>query len=442
MKTPEASNNFEFWDKLFDSHTVEEVLMAISAKYNIRYGGNLINQKYSPLDEIVLHNQDANDYRRLFENREAILISINAYRPNTLNFYSSVGPNNAPNLGQAPMVVVSSNRANWMGEILKNASQGNFTGYLDNQTFNHSGIVPWYAPLRSNKQLYVVVHFSEYDHYQQNIGQLNNVNVIGYKFTATRPSLDIVGFGASRFAAIQAMISLGYQRAWVVDDNVVNINGFPNTLGTIEQLMTNTIWGIGFRAATEIYRTGRVFNEASFQEVLFDFNAAQPDILQQAVLWNLNLLRTNNINFSPLFVASNEDTSLSKYLMYYGYTTKKIQGLEIIKALPEDEVGNLGGKTEVPKRRNRIFQIFNQIEDDLQINTGNGIFNLANLINTGMPNSKSAGEKSLARVQAVEQIMSQAITINPGCYPTTVFNPYNIIPPAVPPVQFLTPAQL
>ncbi len=120
----------------------------LSARNNVTYGGNLINQKYSPLQDIVLDVADRVDYQALFSNRRATLTGINAYPPNAINFYGNL-PAVAPAV--APLVVVSSNRANWMQQILQNAvNHDAFTGYLDNATF-YDDVVPWYAPLRSDR---------------------------------------------------------------------------------------------------------------------------------------------------------------------------------------------------------------------------------------------------------------------------------------------------
>ncbi|WP_412530059.1 hypothetical protein [Burkholderia lata] len=412
--------------------------LVLNAHNNANYGGNLINQKYSPLADILINNVDQNEYRQLFSNRIQILTGVNAYPPNALNLYADLP---GIDVAHAPLVVISSGRAEWMRDILQTAGEHpDFTGYLDNQTFRLHGApcgpVPWYSPRRSGRPLFVVVHWSEYDYYVQNVGDgtFPDVTIVGFKFTAAHPALDVVGFGASRYAALQFVVSQGYHRAWAVDDNVVNINGFPNDLAAVEANMpaNSPIWGISFSGATTNGNYAALYNgTVRFQAVPYNFSTTTPGLLQQVVLWNLDLLRQANLNFCPMFVTSNEDISLSNFLRATNRDQRIITGLRVVKYEPtSDSNANLGYTVEIPKRRNRVLQIFNGIEYDTQIDPGTGQVDLsAFVINTILPQAHQPQSTALVvQSRAIEQVMAAATLRGPAWSPPTAFNPYNGAP--------------
>jgi hypothetical protein len=415
--------------------------LVLNAQNNGQYGGNLVNQKYAPLLGIQLAQVDNAYYRALFTNRQQVFTGINAYPPNVLEFYGTLPAVAA----HPPMVIASSGRAAWMRGILDDAAQyADFNnGYLDQNTFLAAGIVPWYAPERSgNRRVYVVVHWSEYDYYEAQIGngRYPDVFVAAYRFTATRPALDLVGFGASRYAALQLMIHRGYARAWAVDDNVINVNGFPATPAPVEALMTNVppVWGIGFNGATSNCTAQDVNADTTFAAGAIALNAA--GLLQQVVLWNLDLLRPAHVNYSPLFVASNEDVGFSNYLIASARPTSVITACTVVKIEPAaDGADNLGFTRDLPKRRNRVLQILNGIEYDIAINPGAGQVTLGTFITAtvlpGAQQPQSAAMVSQAR--AIEQVMAAAVRRNwiPAANP---FDPYN----GAANVQLLAPAAL
>lgn len=427
----------------------------LNAQNNGNYGGNLINQKYSPLQQINLNGGVRADYEGLFTNRSNVLRGINAYPPNMLTFYG-----NMPAVAAAdPMVVVSSGRAEWVSWILQNAeNHPAFNGYLDNTTFQLNGnLVPvaWYSPRRSGRQLYIVVHWSEYDYYEARVGnnQIPDVTVVGYEFTATRPALDIVGFGASRYAALQLMIQQGYHRAWAVDDNVINVNGFPNTLAAVEALMPlpGAFWGLGFGAATS--NVNAIQGRVNFQNNNPVILGTHPGLLQQVVLWNLDLLGPAHLNYSPMFVTSNEDVSLSNYLQHTNRDERIFTVCSIVKYEPFGDPGlgqpdpNLGASVEIPKRRNRMLALFSSIEADIPINPGGipqGTPLQGYVRDTVLPQAgQPANTLPTAQSRAIEQVLSAAVT--QGWYPGAgdlPFNPYAGALNGVPVTQVLAPAQL
>ena len=417
--------------------------LVLSAKNNPLYGGNLINQKYTPLEKPILSEDDADKYRGLFVGRTGTLTAINAYPPNTLNFYA-----NWAKIGvisdQAPLDVASTKRANWMSKFLQTAvTHGAFPqGYLTSTTFS-SGTVPWYAPGRSrNRQVYVVVHWSEYAYYADKLKAFfPGVAVVGYKFTAALPALDIVGFGVSRFCALQLALTQGYHRAWTVDDNVANVNGFPDRLVRIEANMTNDppIWAIGFGAATKNNNLEQLNATATFKEVKYDFSKTAPGILQQVVLWNLDLFRGANLNFCPLFVTSNEDISISNMLQQSDRDQRIITACSILKSEPvADTDANVGGTVRVPERRNAMITAFNAAEAGIEINPGTGTVLLsAYITDTVLPAAKQPETAAAAtQTRAVEQVMAAAV--KQGWYTDTAFKPYN----GAPTVARLAPATI
>lgn len=425
------------------------MVLVLNAQNNGLYGGNLINQKYSPLANIILGGGVPAEYRNLFTTRIDQLRNNNIYPPNTLNLYANWNVvNGAVNVNQAPMVVISSSRAEWMARILQNAvDHGPFDGYTDPGTFD-DGVVPWYAPGRSGRPVYVVVHWSEYQYYADRLAAIPLVTVVGFQFTAAAPMLDMVGFGVSRYAALQLVIHLGYHRAWAVDDNVVNINGFPQTLAPVEADMPAqpVFWGIGFRAASaNINLAGLYDGEVTFAPVQYNFGTMGPGILQQVVLWNIDQFRQGNLNFSPIFVSSNEDISLSNFLQATNRAERVITSLRIVKYEPvKDSNLNVGGTVQVPRRRNRMLGFFDQIEDSIPINPGGGQVRLFRfIVDTVLPNAQQPRPAALwAQSQAVEQVMAAAITTGAAWYPADAFNPYSGAPNGAPIVQPLNPDTL
>ncbi len=272
----------------------------------------------------------------------------------------------------------------------------------------------------------------EYDYYEERVGggAFTNVTVVAYKFTAQHPALDIVGFGASRYAALQLMIHLGYRRAWAVDDNVINVNGFPNRLDDVEANMPleGNIWGIGFSAATTNINQATLYDGVTVKFVANALNFADthPGLLQQVVLWNLDLLSPAHLNYSPLFVSSNEDVSLSNYLQFNNFDERIITACKIIKYEPQnDPATNLGASVEIPKRRNRLLNLFNGIESDILINPGDGQVTLQEFIsNTVLPGAHQPESAALvSQSRAIEQVLSAATKL--GWYPANLHNPFN-----------------
>ncbi len=417
--------------------------LVLSAKNNPNYGGCLVSQKYSPLADIQLLGPRT-DYAKLFTKRISVLDGMAAYPPCTLYIYGNLPAFNAD---PVPMVVISSNRAGWMQTVLQNAvDHGPFDdGYLDATTFAGGWPVAWYAPERSGgRPVYVLVHWSEYNFYVQELAAFAGVTVVGFKFGAPHPALDIVGLGACRCAALQFLIARGYHRAWLVDDNVININGFPATPVPIENHMGvgSNIWGIGFTGTTQNIVENALYGKTKFVAAQYDFAKMKPGLLQQTALWNVDLFRRDSVNFCPLFVTSNEDIAFCNYLQANNLIEKEITACSIIKFQPySDGDDNVGGSVEVPLRRNRLVEIFSGIEGDIPFVPvdGHGERPLSQYITeTVLPNAQDTAQSTAPVVQskAVEQVMAAGTTKR--WYPEGAFNPY----PAPADVQFLLPADV
>ncbi len=243
-----------------------------------------------------------------------------------------------------PIVVVSHDHSQWLKKLFDNANySNNFTGSVFAQ-----GPTPWYAPSRTGgKLIYIVVHAEELAFYNAQLADIENVIVAGYRFPSNfsndQIGLGVLGAGAIRYAAIELMMELGYQYAWLSDDNVIYLDFLPTTvqdspsaLTSIEAHVANdkTIVGIGFKPAespTDNINALAIKHRTPPENLPLPTN--QP--LRQVVLWNINALKgeakstealltcetQNNIvpaekiNYSPLFYVAYEDSSLTRYLL-------------------------------------------------------------------------------------------------------------------------------
>ena len=404
----------------------------LAANNNTSYGGTLINQKYSPLVDIVIPAGDGEKtfYENLFTRRITALSGQNLF-PRTLTLLTSGLPTPI-SVDTPPMVVISSNRAEWMQLLFESGEAKNsaaaFTGYNDITTFS-KGPVPWYAPRRSGRPVYIVVHRLEYPYYKKLLAGFLNVYVVGWDIPSPVDGIGLAGFGASRFAAFELVKNLGYHHVWTVDDNVVNINGFPNTLAEIEALMTAEIAGIGFAAATT-NKVNADLSSAVFTPKRFDFAAMKAGLLQQVVLWNMDLLNENDLNISPYFVSSNEDVSLTNYLQTWEYVERTIKPLAIMKMDPSKDKKN-GGAQVLIGIRTRLIKLLYDLEKHTKINTGSAVVDLSQFVSetivprsqhgTGLGKKRNGVERS-TQAMAIEQVLAEVVSRKWA--PDIVFDPY------------------
>ncbi len=448
--------------------------MIITADPNNNYGGESFVNKYSPLVNIQLDikEEEKIKYNKLFLARENLLRDYVSYPNDRLYFYSNwdktkkaSGKDHAP-----PMVVISSKRAVWIREILDNAAKSPLKGYRDTTTFDN-GIVPWYAPARSKRDLYIIVHWTEYDTYFRNIyghgQQADNIFLIGYKYKGGFADIDLVGYGPLRYAAIQVMIELGHHKIWLVDDNVVNIVDFPNTLEEVEKHFSEPskkIWGLGFESALsnqgenilrELRESLQKYNDTSelskHKSVITvtagmggeasasdstnteaGDNDQKEKMLQQAVLLNIELFREKNINYSPLFITSHEDVGLHSYFKKIHAELKFIE-YKIVKIGPEERNEKIDFKVakkaieKLEKRKLHILTALRSIQDYIEIKSKSDINSipLDQFIDSKLLHNKGSKlENLLAQSQAVEQVF--CLLIAHGINPESVSDPYQL----------------
>ena len=253
--------------------------------------------------------------------------------------------------------------------------------------------------------------------------------------------------GHSAFAALELVKNLGYHKAWMVDDNVINVNGFPNGLETIEALMTDDTFAIGFKAATKNMTPADLYGDeakVSFTPIDFDFAKQKAGLLQQVVLWNLDKLREEKLNTSPYFVTSNEDVSLSNYLQKKGKTEKVITALSIVKLETAPDKSNTGA-AELRKIRSALLDFLFHLEKHTPIKIGEAASAALGTVvnNTILPKSEhcppapttETAEAKAARLaplaslvadtqsKAIEQVLANFIDINVSKVPVKIFNP-------------------
>jgi hypothetical protein len=409
--------------------------LVINAIVNPSYGSVEITNKYAPLTNIILDNTDRDNAIKVINKR---MTALTGRFPKKLLFYASW-----PHVDATipAVIVISSNRAEWIAKQFAEEDDNpndRLTGYLDNRTL-HRNMYLWYSPRRSGRRVFISVHITEYEYYTEKLGNIANVTVVGWKADAHTPQRtkygpqhppeDVVGFGASRMAALELAKKLDFHRAWVVDDNVVNINGFPNLLNTVEAKMANDIWGIGFTGASILTSTDQLFTEVTFEAKDDGFDPTKSGLLQQVVLWNIDLLRTDNRTMSPCFLMSNEDTSFSAWMATNKHRHPVIAPFKIVKVVTSPDAYNKGAG-HVEQRRMRMLSLFDAYEKGLKINykSKDNVFKndvlLPTFIQEEVLTLQSARGQDPAVVlsRCVEQVMSKALEKWPA--PVGLLNPY------------------
>lgn len=340
--------------------------MAITLRVKSNYGGNLVSQKYQPIETPVLEDTDQSDCLELVNDRIDALRDAGKL-PRALDFYTNgtsaailLAEDNVASL--PPLVVISSNRSDWIAsgfargaDLLQDLGQTHFANVSDLQAFNArtrqnpSGqtvpdtrpVPAWYYPGRvndANRRIYVIVHVLEYPKYWKVLHTVPNLHVIGWSFHNDSGWLlggnyPYVGFGASRYAAIEFCKWLRrssnnrWNYAWLVDDNVYHLNAFRGLAAAEGAMLARGFIGMGFGSETATDTTDSIIADRQAHRRLLGspggdyLNSVfrKDRVLQQAVLWNIDWLDQNNLNFSPYFIASAEDTSLTNYLDIKGH---------------------------------------------------------------------------------------------------------------------------
>lgn len=406
--------------------------MSISVQNNTNYGGTNTDGRYNPLNarQIDLGSATQADCQGIFTPRNT---ALNILSIGSLTLYASNWNVIQTQLqGQGalpPMIVVSSNRAQWIKgryDFLTNLQLANIQDVNDTSALQ-SGPTLWYDPRRvnsANRHVYIVVHQYEYADYQN---QLNNTNitVIGWSFGTVNVAApgniptSLVGFGATRFAAIAFCKSLNLSKAWMVDDNVAYIQGFPG-FNAAEAAMGNNLWGLGFQGASRNSTDQQIQGLTARTAARTLTNAS---ILQQVVLWNIADLtyQATEYNYDPYFIASKEDLSFTKYLVKQDPDKIKIyeaKQARIIKATPTTPTPAPQSAQSLATARDNLLEQVYHVEQNVQVN--NPPQGLSGFITTQvfpnktinpirLPNTPPPADRDKAQSQAMEQIATAII---------------------------------
>ncbi|MGN6653250.1 hypothetical protein [Trinickia sp.] len=298
----------------------------INAEINEIYMGGDVTKKYTPLHGVSIFDNKIQDVTRLIRNRIDLIKNKGMWAAGGLKMLCTNWQqlqNEANGRRETPpFVVISANRSEnmkkwlWNAKILEDLPKG----YIDPTTFN-MGPSPWYAPQRSGHRLvYVVVHWTEFIKYRAALREFDDVRVVGYGGHSgdKRKASELVGFGASRYAAMKLVTTLGYDWVWMVDDNVVHVNAFPRTLAEVEnKIMSSNCLGMGPNGDTKFTEVANI-HSVEFNEPTNEWTIESLDnkdkLMQQVMFWHVSRLVEKELFYSPIFVTSNEDSSFCYYL--------------------------------------------------------------------------------------------------------------------------------
>jgi hypothetical protein len=443
--------------------------MAIPVENTGNYGGILVTQKYTPLNVNGIDLNAAGiqaQVTTLFQNRIACL-NAQGILPQGLTFHAAnwdlIQQNESHAATLPPLVVISSNRSQWIRDTWDTADQIQVANYADVNDIAAlvAGSTPWYSPKRINdahRHVYIMVHQLEYAKYQAALAD-TNMTVIGWEFDRNAyiapggmlpQNRTYVGFGASRYAAIEfckhvfnhrfnaldpltANIPLAAprQKAWLVDDNVCYVNAFPGLANAEAELGAN-VWALGFTGATR--------NSSQAEVMALANNAAAPlgaaltdnnYLIQQCSVWNIEQLNANFLNFSPYFITSAEDSSLSTYLINDGRSKARFAlGATVRKGMPYHD--NDITATRLGRLRDTDVSNYYDYEHSTAIDTVIAGQNLAvgertliNYINTYvLPLSQVPDQWSIyTESKAVEQILAKVVKDRRVWVPAQIFRP-------------------
>lgn len=384
--------------------------MPITTDKNNNYGPPLVSQKYSPLENIEITNDNRALFSALLTNRNRLLTSSNLLRQPLKLILSNWAANVAAEVNKKPpLVVISSNRSKWIkngidsGDARLGVIPGglaNFTNVSDLRAIkNYSGETlspPMYAPKRIGdagpRNVYIVVHSSEYKTYKKNLAG-TGVIIVGWEFELPQQiyapkKVWLTGFGASRYAAIEfckelrrrviaavaaapgpAPANAPWNYAWLLDDNAIALTNFAG-YDAVEAAMAAAdpvkvcagfhggTQAIAFaednRWATTEINHGRGHQSANLPP------SAPPGIVQQASLWNIEYLSGNHLNFGPIYITSGEDLSFVNYfnkeeIPYFYYA-----GITVRKEITTYD--NSGGANKLNAAKQKLAKWFVEAE--------------------------------------------------------------------------------
>ncbi|MBO1348080.1 MAG: hypothetical protein EBE86_012105 [Hormoscilla sp. GUM202] len=374
--------------------------MAIQTDKNTNYGGNLVSQKYTPLQNIQYNQNDRPYYSALLTNRWNLLNNANILRqPLALVVRDWNEIINAEAGNNPPLVVISSNRSNWIrqgitaAETQLAAMQGTPAAF-DNPSdlralsadAGQTSSPPIYCPQRIgpapvNRNVYIVVYISEYKTYTRALAN-TGITVVGWKFELSIQNraprkVWLTGFGASRFAAIEFCKELRaaaggaapWDYAWLFDDNVVALTNFPGYMA-VENAMIGAAQAqvcAGFHGGTkaEAFEENRNWARAEINagrggQAAALPNPMPPGIVQQASLWNIAYLTANNLNFGPVYISSGEDLSFVNYFNTQNIPYFYYNGIGVRKEITDYD--NAPGSQRIKAAKERLTAWFAHAE--------------------------------------------------------------------------------
>ena len=431
--------------------------MPITTDKNTGYGPPLVNQKYAPLENIQFQPTDSPVYTALITNRARILRAANRLGQSltlaTRKWSDVIAAEKRSPL--PPLVVISSNRSAWIAAGLAAAQlqlaclpSHAFANASDlnalTACMGQSPSPPIYTPARvgADRNVYIVVQMMEYLTYKRALAN-SGITPVGYQFDRSGGGprhLNLVGFGASRFAAMEFCKFLRNQAAkpwnyaWLVDDNVVALTNFAG-FAAVEAALQPTEVCAGFQGGTsaETFKTNRDWAQTEVDASRGGQWAtlptdAPPGIVQQMSLWNVQYLDDNHLNFGPIYITSAEDLSITNYFNSQGIPYRYYGGIGVRKEETTYDDGTAGQKLN--RARQGIAEFITCAE---AVSSGvpppptmiqpinpadGGVQNLSNfIVNQVLPNSRlqaQAGDvnvQNTAECQAVEQIVCGAINL-------------------------------
>lgn len=437
--------------------------MSITTDRNDSYGPPLVTQKYRPLENPTFALTDEPLFSGMLTNRDRLLRATGMLGQQlklaTTPSWAAITAAEAGHL--PPLVVISSNRAGWIKDgIASGAAQlaklriAAFTNASDLRALTdetNQGISPpLYAPSRigANRNVYVVVHMAEYTYYKTQLAG-TGLTPVGWEFTkgtGARRNLNLVGFGASRFAAMEfckllrrrAATAAGgaapWNAAWLIDDNTVALGNFAGFASVEAALGANVCAGFhgGTKAITQDknktwaekeIREGRGGQAAGLPP------SAPPGIIQQTALWNVQYFDTNFLNFGPIYIASAEDLSITNYFNAARIPYLYYNGINVVKEEPAYD--NKTAAQKVNRSRQELTAWVAAAESanppvgtpppPIRVqafrNTDGGEQLLSTfVVNRVLPNAKAVNGTDLkvqdqAKCQAVEQLTCAALNV-------------------------------
>ena len=265
------------------------------------------------------------------------------------------------------------------------------------------------------------------------------------KGVSAQRNLRMVGFGATRFAAMEFCKTLRRQAAaaggaapwnsaWIIDDNTVALTNFAGFAAAEAVLGANAC--AGFRGGTlaQPPAVNKAWARAEIQQGRGQQAAnlppsIPPGIVQQTGLWNINYFDNNHLNFGPLFITSAEDLSITNYFNNAGIPYQFYNGIGVVKEDPTYDNG--GSAKKLNKDRQDLARWLTTAESatppacpappPIQVQPVNaadgGPQTLSNFITTrALPNApavaaqaNNANMQAQAKSQGVEQLTCGAL---------------------------------